>query len=254
MRERVGLVPGDLLGQEPLRAGERRRAAAAPRCSRRSRAATPPRSRSPNSSRKNRLPCTNCRAIASPPGMLVSDSTHMPPTGTNWPAATCSCTRANTSGRCSLSQAHCWACDIAKTNVGIVVHQRGDVGDGPGHLADRLAQRPQPGRVDVGVADRRDPVGARRGPGAASTAASSLAGGRRGAGDVVQVEDVERPLDGAQDLPAARLVQAAARASAGRAPRGPGRAPRPPGRRRPGRPVRSGRAARSRPSPDRRGT
>ena len=24
--------------------------------------------------------------MASPPGMLVSDSTHMPPTGTNWPA------------------------------------------------------------------------------------------------------------------------------------------------------------------------
>ena len=39
----------------------------------------------PNSSRKNRLPCTNCRASASPPGMLVSDSTHMPPTGTNCP-------------------------------------------------------------------------------------------------------------------------------------------------------------------------
>ena len=53
----------------------------------------------------------------------------MPPTGTNWPAATAfSCTRAYTSGRCSLSQANCWACDMAKTKSGSVVHQRGDVG------------------------------------------------------------------------------------------------------------------------------
>ncbi len=72
----------------------------------------------PNSSRKNRLPWTNWRAIASPPGMLVSDSTHMPPTGTNWPAATFSATRANTSGRCSLIQASCWAWDITKMNSG----------------------------------------------------------------------------------------------------------------------------------------
>lgn len=42
----------------------------------------------PNSSRKKRLPCTNCRAIASDPGMFVSDSTHIPPAGTNRPSAT----------------------------------------------------------------------------------------------------------------------------------------------------------------------
>lgn len=48
----------------------------------------------PNSSRKNRLPWTNCRAIASEPGMLVSDSTHMPPAGTNRPSATAFLTSA----------------------------------------------------------------------------------------------------------------------------------------------------------------
>ena len=72
----------------------------------------------PNSSRKNRLPCTNWRAIASEPGMLVSDSTHMPPAGTNRPSATAFLTRAHTSGRCSFTQAHCWACDMAKTKSG----------------------------------------------------------------------------------------------------------------------------------------
>lgn len=66
----------------------------------------------PNSSRKNRLPCTNCRAIASELGMLVSDSTHMPPAGTNRPSATAFCTRAYTSGRCSLIQANCCAWDM----------------------------------------------------------------------------------------------------------------------------------------------
>ncbi len=35
-----------------------------------------------------RLPTTNWRAIASPPTRLVSDSTHIPPTGTKRPAST----------------------------------------------------------------------------------------------------------------------------------------------------------------------
>ncbi len=72
----------------------------------------------PNSSRKNRLPCTNCRAIASEPGMLVSDSTHMPPVGTNRPSATAFFTRAHTSGRWSRTQSHCWAWDMANTKSG----------------------------------------------------------------------------------------------------------------------------------------
>lgn len=59
------------------------------------------------------MPCVNCRASASDPGMFVSDSTHMPPTGTKRPSATAFFTRAYTSGRCSLIQANCCAWDMA---------------------------------------------------------------------------------------------------------------------------------------------
>ena len=52
----------------------------------------------PNSARKKLLPSRNCRAMASPPGMLESDSTHIPPTGTNWPARTLSRMRPKSSG------------------------------------------------------------------------------------------------------------------------------------------------------------
>ncbi len=44
-----------------------------------------------------------------------------PPTcrrGTNRPSATAFFTRAHTSGRCSFTHAHCWACDMAKTKSG----------------------------------------------------------------------------------------------------------------------------------------
>src|SRR6516165_5176944 len=41
----------------------------------------------PNSSPKNRLPYTNCRTSDSPDGRLLSDSTHMPPTGSHRPSA-----------------------------------------------------------------------------------------------------------------------------------------------------------------------
>ncbi len=46
--------------------------------------------------------------------------------------------------------------------LGVVVHQRHRRGEGAGALAHGLAQRPQPGRVDVGVAGGDDPVGALR--------------------------------------------------------------------------------------------
>ncbi|MGY3678045.1 hypothetical protein ACVWXU_001668 [Streptomyces sp. TE33382] len=64
------------------------------------------------------MPYTNCRASASDPGMLVSDSTHIPPTGTNCPAAAFSLTRSYRAGWCSRSQSSCCACDIAKMNSG----------------------------------------------------------------------------------------------------------------------------------------
>lgn len=50
--------------------------------------------------------------------MFVSDSTHIPPAGTNRPSATAFLTFAHTSGRCSFTQAHCWACDMAKMKSG----------------------------------------------------------------------------------------------------------------------------------------
>lgn len=54
----------------------------------------------PNSFGKNRLPCAICRASAAPPGIPVPASTRIPPTAANRPAAACSRTRADTSGRC----------------------------------------------------------------------------------------------------------------------------------------------------------
>ena len=85
--------------------------------------------------------------------------------------------------------------------LGVVVHQGDDVGAGAGHLAHRLAHRPQPGGVDVGVADRREAVGA--GPGGVLEHPAELAPRRgRRARDVADVEEVEGPVDGAEDLPA----------------------------------------------------
>ena len=47
---------------------------------------------------KNVFPSTNWRAMASPPTMLVSDSTHMPPTGTKRPSATRALRRSHSAG------------------------------------------------------------------------------------------------------------------------------------------------------------
>ena len=48
--------------------------------------------------------------------MLVSDSTHMPPTGTNRPSAARLRMRAKSSGWWSRTQAYCWAEEAANTN------------------------------------------------------------------------------------------------------------------------------------------
>ena len=74
------------------------------------------------------------------------------------------------------------------------------VGDGAGRLAPRLAQRPQPGGVDVRVADRRQRV--RRGRGGAGEDVGELGAGRGGgAGDVREGQPVERAVQRAPDLP-----------------------------------------------------
>ena len=47
--------------------------------------------------------------------------------------------------------------------LGVAVHEGEHRGEGAGALAHRLAERPEPGRVEVGVADRGDPMGRGRG-------------------------------------------------------------------------------------------
>src|SRR6516164_9428908 len=56
----------------------------------------------PNSSAKNRLPCTNCRTSDSPEGRLLSDSTHIPPTGSHRPSATRTLICSQSDGQPSL--------------------------------------------------------------------------------------------------------------------------------------------------------
>lgn len=84
----------------------------------------------------------------------------------------------------------------------VVVHEVGDVGQGAGDLADGLAQRPEPGGVDVGVSDGGDAVGARDG-GGGERRPEDRAGGGRAAGDVLEVEGVQGAVDGEEELPAA---------------------------------------------------
>ena len=41
----------------------------------------------------------------------MSGSTHIPPTGIHWPAATLSAMRPNSSGSRAAIHAYCWACE-----------------------------------------------------------------------------------------------------------------------------------------------
>ena len=88
----------------------------------------------------------------------------------------------------------------------VLLRQGGDVRDRAGHLAPGLPQRPEPGRVDVRVPDRGQLVraGVRR---PAQYVGQLRAGVRRGAGDVLVVQGVQRAAQCPQDLPAARLLQ-----------------------------------------------
>ncbi len=88
----------------------------------------------------------------------------------------------------------------------VVVHQGQHVAERAGALALRLADRPQPRRVDVGVADGGDAVRRRhRRPG--QDLGQLGPGRRRGTGDVVEHEHVEHPLERPQDLVAPGLVE-----------------------------------------------
>ena len=160
VRELVGLVPRDLLGEEPARARQLDDLRQRRRRSRRCRAARPPRSR-----RRTRRGRSACRARTGGPSPRRRACWCRTRPTCRRPARTAVrdllLTRAHTSGRCSFIHANCCACDIAKTKSGYSSISAVTLENVRAHLADRLAQRPQPGRVDVGVADRAE-TGARR--------------------------------------------------------------------------------------------
>jgi hypothetical protein len=98
-----------------------------------------------------------------------------------------------------LIQASCCADEQAKYERRVGVGELDDVGERPSALADRLPYRPQPGTVDVGVPDRDHPV--RTGRGWLGQGLGEFgAGGGGGAGDVVRVGRVDRPLQRDEDL------------------------------------------------------
>ena len=86
------------------------------------------------------------------------------------------------------------------------LQQRQDIREGPGNLALGLPDGPEPGAVDVRVADRVDPVravGCRCG----EYRLQHCPTGRRAAGDVRGIQRVEGAFQRAQDLGAARLAR-----------------------------------------------
>lgn len=87
----------------------------------------------------------------------------------------------------------------------LVLQQRCHVGRRTGDLADRLTQRPQPRRVDVGVPDRADAV-RRRGRGGRQHVGELLPGRGGRTVHVLEVDRVEGTADRAQDLPAPGAV------------------------------------------------
>ena len=183
-------------------------AAGRPRCSRRSRAATRPWSRCRTRSMKKRLPWTSWRASASPPGRLPSASTHMPPTGAHWPSATAFLMRSKTS-RVVVP---------ASTRTAAPASRRRRTPRTPRPARSRwrrcgttcawsrgsaTARRCRCGR------DRRPRWCGRWRARARAARPQQLPRGRpRGAGDVVQVERVQRAVQRVQDLVAARVVLA----------------------------------------------
>ena len=89
--------------------------------------------------------------------------------------------------------------------VGVAVHQVEHVREGPGALALRLADRPEPGGVDVRVPDGDRPVRrARRRD--REHGFQHGAGGSSGPGDVIGVECIGGTLEGPQDVRAAGAV------------------------------------------------
>ncbi len=87
--------------------------------------------------------------------------------------------------------------------VVVLVHQVEHVRERPRDLADRLAHRPQPRRVDVRVADGEDAVGARH-CGGFQRRAESRAAVRGGGGDIERVDRIDCRFERREQLGAAR--------------------------------------------------
>ena len=170
----------------------------------------------------------------------MSASTHMPPTGTHWPRSTRSEIFANSSGMPLLDPGVVLRRRRGEHVLGVVVHQRDGGGERADALALGLADRPQPGGVDVRVADGDGTVTCRRSP---KSSASAGAIRRRAAATSGIRSSVS--ASSAQQARTSRIVEWRGCASRRRALRCRRRAPRRRDRRRPATPVGIGRAARS---------
>ena len=178
VREPVGLVPRDLLGQEPARPAQRddlrQRGGVAERVGQ-------PRLLGLDAELLEEDTASRARTGAPsppPPGMLVSDSTHIPPTGTNRPDRHVLGDPGEHLRPVLLQPGELLGRGHRVHQVRMGVQQVGDVGGGTRDLAHGLAQRPQPRGVDVRVPDGGDPVRAGvRGPG--EHVGQRVAGARR---------------------------------------------------------------------------
>jgi len=87
--------------------------------------------------------------------------------------------------------------------TGVRVTERQHIGKGPGDLAHGLPRRPQPGAVDMGVADGMNVMRADR-----RRARQNVDQGRpasvSGAADIVRVNQVNAAFEGAQQVRSAR--------------------------------------------------
>ena len=81
----------------------------------------------------------------------------------------------------------------------VLIHQRDNIGKRPGALADGLPHRPQPGGVDVRVPRGQQLMGRGIG-GPCQDGGQGLAARGCGSGDVFRVQDVQHPFERAQDL------------------------------------------------------
>ncbi len=221
------------------------------RSSRTSRAATPPAARRRTRSRKNRLPATNWRASASPPGMLVSDSTHMPADRHEPALGHALRGSARTAPGSAPSSRRTAGPRSGEDELRVGVHQLQHVRERPGAPCGRS-------RASATARPSRCARARRRAPGARSADAGlrqhvgQLGPARLGgAGHVVGVDDVDQPAPAPAGSRRAAAGPSAARRPARTASRRPAPAPRPARRAARRRRRRAGRAGRRPRSPGR---